>query len=115
MVELLLKLEMSLWIESTRNSNKYMESILHESFYEIGQSGKKWTKSDILAEKPLSLETRFPLTELSIKELHDDSYLISYKVEYTVNDLVRKSYRSSIWLKQEDSYQLLFHQGTAIS
>lgn len=114
MVKLLLKLEMSLWINETRNNEEYLEKVIHPTFYEIGQSGKLYFKADITSQVNLNLNTSFPFENISIKEINTGTYLISYKVNYTLNGIQKSSYRTSIWLNNKDEYQLLFHQGTVL-
>ncbi len=114
MVKLLLKLEMSLWINETRNSKEYMERILHNDFTEIGQSGSKYNKKDILESNELDIDARFPLEDVTIKEISDGQYLISYKINYKVDGTSYGTYRTSLWMTNKDVFQLYYHQGTKI-
>ena len=67
MIELLLKLEMSLWINETRNNLEYLDRILHNDFQEFGKSGKIYFKTDILRNSNLNIEAVFPFKKLNVK------------------------------------------------
>lgn len=114
MVQLLLKLEMSLWINETRNNEAYLERIIHPTFYEIGQSKQKYSKADIIADVNKNLDASFPFEEISMKEINTGTYLISYVINYKLEGVPKSSYRTSIWLNKDDEYQLLFRQGTEL-
>ncbi|AIO19013.1 hypothetical protein KQ51_01136 [Candidatus Izimaplasma bacterium HR1] len=111
MIELLLKLEMSLWIKETRNNYDYLDKILHKNFKEFGMSGSIFSKEDILNNLDLNLESKFPFKNLEVKQIDEISYLITYQAEVIEKTKSIKSNRSSIWIGR-DSFQLLFHQGT---
>lgn len=111
MIELLLKLEMSLWIDETRNSKEYLNQILHDDFKEFGKSGKVYNKSDILTDTDNNMNTKFPFKNLEVKQIDEKSFLITYEAEIIQNSKSIKSNRASIWVGKE-SFQLLFHQGT---
>ena len=112
MIELLLKLEMSLWIEETRNNQEYMTKVLHNDFIEYGRSGKRYDKIDILSHCDLEINAVFPFPNLSVKEINDNTYLITYQSVLLNGDKIEKSNRSSIWIEQDGTFQLIHHQGT---
>lgn len=110
-IELLLKLEMSLWINETRGSYEYLDKVLHKDFKEFGMSGAVYLKQDILNDLDVNLEVSFPFKNLDVKQIGEQSFLITYQAEYTKNSKSILSNRASIWVGKE-SFQLLFHQGT---
>lgn len=112
MIEFLLKLEMSLWINETRNSYEYMDSILHPDFLEFGRSGKRYNKEDILKHINLDINAKFPFKDLNVKSISDTTYLITYQSVLIKEGMEEVSNRSSIWVLTEDNFKLLFHQGT---
>ena len=111
MIELLLKLEMSLWINETRNNYDYLNKVLHPDFKEFGKSGKTYSKTDLLQNLDLHIKAKFPFKNLDVKQIDDSSFLITYQAEIVENGKSIISNRSSIWIGK-DSFQLLFHQGT---
>ena len=111
MLELLLQLEMSLWIKETRYNKDYLNTILHPSFKEFGMSGKTYHKKDILKSKPTELDIKFPLKNVDIQDINGN-YLITYSITRVINNIEQTSNRSSLWLCEGETCQLLFHQGT---
>ncbi len=111
MIELLLKLEMSLWINETRNSYEYLDKVLHSDFLEFGTSGNIYRKSDILNDLNLNITAKFPFKNLEVKQIDEKSILVTYQAEVLDKGVIVKTNRSSIWVGK-DSFQLLFHQGT---
>ena len=78
MLEFLLKLEMSLWIEETRNNREFLDKILHKDFMEFGKSGKVFNKKDILEDTSTKINPIFPFENLNIKNISENTYLITY-------------------------------------
>ena len=113
MLELLLKLEMSLWINETRFNGEYLDKVLHPEFKEFGRSGKTYNKIDIISSKEEDIKALFPFEKLEVKQLDKTAFLITYVSVIKDNDKLIKSNRSSIWVG-ETSFQMIFHQGTAI-
>ena len=113
MLELLLKLEMSLWINETRFNGEYLDKVLHPEFKEFGRSGKTYNKIDIISSKEDDIKAIFPFEKLEVKQLDKTAFLITYVSVIKDNDKLIKSNRSSIWVG-ETSFQMIFHQGTAI-
>jgi len=113
MIELILKLEMSLWIEETRNSFDYMNSVLHNDFIEFGSSGKVYNKEDILNSLDLKINSKFPFENVDMKRIDESTILVTYVSVINDGTLTVKSNRSSIWIGKEN-FQLIFHQGTII-
>lgn len=111
MLELLLKLEMSLWITETRYNKDYLEKILHPKFKEFGMSGNSYDKQDIIDSKKQQLDIIFPFTNVDIHEINN-TYLITYQVKRKQEDIITTSNRSSLWVCEGETCQLLFHQGT---
>lgn len=112
MIEMLLKLEMSLWVNETRNNYEYMNHILHDDFIEFGRSGKKYTKQDVLNSLDNDIICKFPFNDLNIKELNENTYLLTYQSVLLKIGNEEISNRSSVWLAQDGIYKLIFHQGT---
>ena len=115
MLELLLKLEMSLWIEETRNNIEFLDKVLHKDFKEFGKSGKVFNKEDILKDTKCVINAIFPFEELDVKSLSEETYLITYVASRKDNNKIIKTNRSSIWIGDSENIQLIFHQGTLVN
>ena len=107
-------LEEKLLSAEFRRDREAVAALLAEDFREFGSSGRVWSKQQILdqlaTEEPFEAE----IEDFEAMGLAADAVLVTYKVT-----LRRKgaesasSLRSSIWLKREGRWRILFHQGTA--
>ena len=93
------------------------EAVLAPDFLEIGSSGRLWTRAEILealhAEPP---NPSISIEAFEIADLGPDLILASYDtLGITSDGEARRGRRSSIWVRQDDHWQLRFHQGTPIS
>lgn len=99
--EMLLNLEV-------RASREQLDKLLADDFFEIGSSGYIFTKADCLEDGVVL--TEMTLHHFEMRELADDLVLTTYfNVDKTRN---RNTWRSSIWKKKDDVWQMCFHQGT---
>ncbi len=110
------KLEESLLRNEVRTNRSRLNKILHESFIEIGYSGKTYTKADVLNELTNESEAPFVCWSQDYKfiTLATDLILVIYKkARMDVNgELSRHAKRTSIWFNSGSEWQLKFHQGT---
>lgn len=74
-------------------------------------SGKVYNKQDIINSTDIDINAVFPFKKLDVKQIDENSFLITYEAEIIKNNESIKSNRASIWIGK-DSFQLLFHQGT---
>ncbi|MBS0185615.1 MAG: DUF4440 domain-containing protein [Proteobacteria bacterium] len=87
-----------------------------DEFWEIGASGHVYTKQDILETlleryndpeyKDLWEAKDFELIQIAL-----DTYLLTYVL---IQDIRRVTRRSTLWRRVNDSWKILFHQGTII-
>ncbi|WP_074655905.1 DUF4440 domain-containing protein [Terriglobus roseus] len=87
-----------------------MERLLAPDFVEFGASGTVWTRESILAELASTAERVYQMSDVRCAEINAMSALLTYRV--TVNG--RRSLRSSLWIRSEENWQMLFHQGTVV-
>jgi hypothetical protein len=97
-----------------RRDRKAVAGLLAEGFREFGSSGRVWSKQEILdqleKEKPFEAEIK----DFQAVELAAAVVLVTYKVTIgRPGAESASSLRSSIWVKREDGWRILFHQGTA--
>lgn len=102
------KLELELASKDTRKSAEQLSELLANDFEEIGKSGHVYSKYDVLSSLPNHPHQEIQLSEFRFVELSDNVVLVKY--QSSVND--RKALRSSIWVKQDSKWKLLYHQGT---
>ncbi len=95
---------------TVRGDAARLRELLTEDFAEIGQSGRRWTRSEIIAA--LTTDTpggRFEMSEREARVVGPDLVLLHYRLLFDGRD----SRRSALW--RCDPYpRCVFHQGTAV-
>ena len=109
-------MEFALQHADTRASSERLEALLHDDFVEVGRSGQRYGKVDIVNEL-LDEQSADEIwtQDYAVAELADGAALLTYR-SARVNqsgELYRHAERSSIWLRAPQGWQLRFHQGTA--
>jgi hypothetical protein len=103
-------LEESLWRAETRFDRDHMERTLAPDFFEIGCSGRTYTRDETLAALPEEIQTTLPLGDFRVHPITERVVQVTYTSE---EGDVRTCRRSSIWVATAQGWQLRFHQGTA--
>jgi hypothetical protein len=91
------------------------ERMTAEDFWEIGASGRRYSRAFILDE----LEKRFAqpqeenlaASDFHCRQLAPDVYLLTYNLLQPGN---RKTRRTTIWQRTPGGWKIVFHQGTII-
>ena len=107
-------LEQSLWLPETRFDQIYMEKILHPDFFEFGRSGRRYTRRECIEVPPQEIHAKLPLEDFVVHNIKENVRLITYISEVINDGAIQRANRSSLWISLNDSWQLRFHQGTAI-
>lgn len=81
---------------------------------EFGKSGKVFNKNDVLEDVSTKINAIFPFKNLKVKNISDNTYLITYVALNNFNKKTIKTNRSSIWIGDSDFIQIIFHQGTLV-
>jgi ribonuclease HI len=85
------------------------DAVLHPAFAEVGQSGRVWTREEMLAALAASPpDDVVELDSFAVAELAPDVWLARYD---TVAAGVRV-HRASIWIRSGGDLRLRYHQGT---
>jgi len=109
-------LEESHLLCAVREDRDRLGALLHESFTEIGASGRTYTRADILKNLPNAPPAQRTLSDFQARQLSPDIALATYttvRTDPTTNQSHRTR-RSSIWRRESNTWQLIFHQGTPI-
>jgi hypothetical protein len=118
---LLLKLERQLMDPVFRKDRAGVAALLAEEFFEIGSSGRVWTREtivDLLACESSQAAPR--VEEFALQQIAPHAVLVTYRAvrEESAGALqsgLRSSVlRSSVWVRRGDRWQILFHQGTKV-
>jgi hypothetical protein len=91
------------------------ENMTMPDFWEVGASGRRYSRDYVLAE----LEKRFQHPRPEVWEARDflcrqlaaDVYLLTYTL---IQDHKRTTRRSTIWQRTAEGWKIVFHQGTIV-
>jgi hypothetical protein len=91
------------------------ESMMHADFWEVGASGRRYSREYVLAE----LEERrqhpgddvWETSEFDCRELAPGLYLLTYTL---IQNKIRKTRRTTLWQRTEVGWKIMFHQGTIV-
>lgn len=99
----------------TRKNVARLKELLHPDFEEFGRSGRRFTRDFVLDafantfEYPQVVSRDFRLVEAA-----DGVALLTYvsALRLESGELHRYTLRSSVWVRGDHGWQMLFHQGT---
>jgi hypothetical protein len=107
----LVSFEIELHKDSVRTDAKKLDELLDDEFFEIGTSGNTYAKKDIVERLPSESSYEIKSFDFDVREIAKNVIQIFYKAEADG----RKSSRSSIWIKKDSNWKMVFHQGTKIN
>jgi hypothetical protein len=90
------------------------ESLIADTFVEIGASGRMWRKADILEALGQWPALERTVEDFCVTTLSGSYYVVTYRlISMAQEGHERQStLRSSIWKQQGEGWQIIFHQGT---
>lgn len=96
---------------ATRRNGPRLQELLHEDFVEIGRSGCRWTRDEIVSSLAEEAEYESPVvSEWQFVRMSPELVLVTYRA--TVANL--ESRHASIWDIGAEPAQMRFHQGNTI-
>ncbi len=109
-------LEFSLLKPEVRSSREALDKLIAYDFVELGTSGNKYTKVDILERLPSNLDKVEYIVKDFVVEIQSENLAIAkYKTERIINDgTVVVSKRNSHWRKNDSGWQMFLHEATKI-
>ena len=111
----ILKLEESLLLSEVRVSLDTLDKLLADDFMEFGSSGSVYYKKDTLKSVPANAsKVKYTMSNFNAQSLADDIILSTFKTKHVIDGKTVFSLRSSLWRKNDDDWQMFFHQGTPI-
>lgn len=115
--QILLQLEQRLLSQATRCNCEELSHLLADDFIEFGVSGNIWNKAEVVEQLPQEHFTQRTISQFAVKPLSEHTALVTYNCHVETLDQHRTigSLRSSIWQKQDERWQMVFHQGTPLS
>ncbi len=109
--DLILEYEKSFFSMAFCINRQNLESILAEDFFEYGQSGQVWDRTTTIDTLTTLTEDRqIEISDFNLTELSENVLMTRWVSYHELN----KTYalRTSIWKKNNNQWQLFFHQGT---
>ena len=103
------ELERSLLTRAVRGDRARLEALLHPEFVEIGASGRRWSRAemlDALLQEPTV--TAVEAFDLVARQLAPEVVLVTF----TTRRGTTLVHRSSIWVRRGGDWTVVFHQGT---
>lgn len=108
-------LEESLWRMDTRFDPVLMRQTFADDVIEFGQSGRIYALDDLLPnEANEEFTATLPLPNFTARYLSSIVVQTTYVSELCSSGKVERANRSSIWIKDNDTWRLRFHQGTPV-
>lgn len=107
------KLEKEFHYPSAGKSRTDFESLMDDSFWEVGASGRAYDKGFVLdcLEVRCKESAKADMSDFNCLEIAPDCYLLSY----VQSESSRITRRSAIWRKVNKQWKNLYHQGTVCS
>jgi hypothetical protein len=104
--------EEALLTPRVRSSAPLLEELLAPDFTEIGQSGRRWTRAEIIAAlvDDTSPAPTATVSDREIRTLSEDTVLLTYRLDFEG----RQSWRTSLWRQVDGTAQCFYHQGTTV-
>ena len=100
--------ELALLEPATRAKADAVIELLHEEFREFGASGRIWDRPAIVSVLAAGPGTDTHAEDMRAVRLAPDAVLLTYVARKSD----RTTLRSSVWIRQDSQWRLLFHQGT---
>lgn len=102
------ELEEAMWLPATRGDKSWMDQHLSDDFTEFGQSGRRYTRAEIIDADVGDFTAVLPLRDLVMRSLGTDHMIVTYQSEIEG----ARANRSSIWQRTPSGWLMRFHQGT---
>ena len=104
--EAVVALERSLLADEVRSDPATVASLLHPQWQEVGQSGRLWSREEMLAE--VAPVGRVGLDVVDVQRVADDVVLLLWRSLHDDASVLR----SSLWVRTGGRWVQRFHQGT---
>lgn len=114
--DLISGLEAELLQPGNRGSTDKLNELIAEEFIEVGESGARYTKKEVLELLPKQARARYAISDFQANEIAPDLVLATFTTAKTVKETgsTTHSRRSSLWRRREGRWQVVFHQGTPL-
>ncbi len=107
----LLDLERRLLNPEVRHSPTLLEDLLHPDFIEFGSSGRVYNRKMMIEMMTKEVPAEVLIRDFDVRPLSPETALVTYR---SIGQAGQEARRSSIWVRGEEGWQVVFHQGTRI-
>ena len=99
-----------------RASSAALAELIADDFIEIGSSGRRFSKMDVVEELKHEKKSNRSIIDFESFPLTPNIVLVVYKVVHEDEDVKQRkaSVRSSIWKSMDGQWKIIFHQGTVV-
>jgi hypothetical protein len=111
------QLEEELLTRAARKNAERLNELIADEFIEIGKSGKRYTKQELIDTLRNEEFTKSEITDYKITFITDAIVFIVYTENHynKAKNKVQSTIRSSIWKSYSGKWKMVFHQGTPIT
>ena len=96
-------------------SRAALEKMTVDDFWETGASGRRYAREfvvEVLEQRQAKPEPDvWETSEFYCRQLAEGVFLLTYTL---LQDKTRLTRRATIWLKAEDGWKIVYHQGTVV-
>ncbi len=105
----ILELEKSLFQYKYMSDVTYLERILDDDYLEVGKSGKRISKKDVINElSNLKEDRNITIYNFTCDEIEKGVYLAHYITKSGDDNI----FRTSVWKNEHGATKILFHQAS---
>ena len=100
--------ELAMLTPEVRHNRQQLERLLDADFIEIGASGRRWEREELIADLTSTSAPDVHIESMDARRVDDRIVVVTY---VTVSP-ARRVLRSSWWRESNDVWRCFFHQGT---
>ena len=106
--------ERALHQAETRQSHVALSALFHPEFEEIGRSGRRYDRADVLRDLPMEAPSAIVASGFRLVQLAPDMALLHYQSHGVTagGGPGEATLRTSLWQCVDGQWLLRFHQGT---
>ena len=104
--------------EPRHAGREHLESMTVDDFFEIGASGRIYSREHVLERVLSRYERDEPVLapeveEIFVRGIGPHAFLATYTLQQPDGHATRTSRRATVWTDREGHWQVIYHQGTA--
>ncbi|SDK37816.1 hypothetical protein SAMN04488540_1299 [Ferrimonas sediminum] len=105
-------LEKRLFCHSTRRHPEQLAFLIHPDFIEVSAAGQRFGLAQVLERVPNEVPPLIDAREFQVRQLSASLCQVLYRVKMVKGSVFSYSLRSSLWVLENNRWQMIHHQGT---